>query len=121
RSELRRRPIHDIRDVEMMGRLDEEARRRLELPELIAGALIGEVLATRGKQIDNTSLSIEAGAAAEGETRGIQALARRAQNGLATDLPQGKPMRQPFHWPLEFPEVFRRDNGGFDAMIGNPP
>jgi hypothetical protein len=27
----------------------------------------------------------------------------------------------PFHWPLEFPEVFDRQNGGFDAIIGNPP
>lgn len=25
----------------------------------------------------------------------------------------------PFHWPIEFPEVFA--NGGFDAFIGNPP
>lgn len=24
-----------------------------------------------------------------------------------------------FHWPLEFPEVFR--NGGFDVLLGNPP
>ncbi len=33
---------------------------------------------------------------------------------------------RPFHWELEFPEVFRLDQsgdpqGGFDAMIGNPP
>ena len=27
----------------------------------------------------------------------------------------------PFHWELEFPEVFLRDNPGFDAIIGNPP
>lgn len=27
----------------------------------------------------------------------------------------------PFHWQIEFPEVFARENGGFDAMIGNPP
>ncbi|MGH6895017.1 MAG: Eco57I restriction-modification methylase domain-containing protein [Geminicoccaceae bacterium] len=27
----------------------------------------------------------------------------------------------PFHWPLEFPEVFARANGGFDTVIGNPP
>lgn len=26
-----------------------------------------------------------------------------------------------FHWPLEFPEVFLRENGGFDAVVGNPP
>jgi hypothetical protein len=26
-----------------------------------------------------------------------------------------------FHWLLEFPEVFSRKNGGFDAIVGNPP
>ena len=27
----------------------------------------------------------------------------------------------PFHWDLEFPEVFGRANPGFDAIVGNPP
>ena len=27
----------------------------------------------------------------------------------------------PFHWQIEFPEVFDRANPGFDAIIGNPP
>jgi hypothetical protein len=27
----------------------------------------------------------------------------------------------PFHWEVEFPEVFTRDNGGFDVFVGNPP
>ena len=27
---------------------------------------------------------------------------------------------RPFHWELEFPEVFA-DGGGFDAIVGNPP
>ena len=27
----------------------------------------------------------------------------------------------PFHWELEFPEVFERGNPGFDALVGNPP
>ena len=27
----------------------------------------------------------------------------------------------PFHWELEFPEVFERENPGFDAVVGNPP
>ena len=26
-----------------------------------------------------------------------------------------------FHWELEFPEVFGRDNPGFDVIVGNPP
>ncbi len=28
---------------------------------------------------------------------------------------------RPFHWEVEFPEVFMRDNPGFDAVVGNPP
>lgn len=27
----------------------------------------------------------------------------------------------PFHWQVEFPEVFERENPGFEAVIGNPP
>jgi hypothetical protein len=27
----------------------------------------------------------------------------------------------PFHWEVEFPEVFERENAGFDAIVGNPP
>ncbi len=27
----------------------------------------------------------------------------------------------PFHWQIEFPEVFERENSGFDAFVGNPP
>ena len=28
---------------------------------------------------------------------------------------------RPFHWEIEFPEVFARENPGFDAVVGNPP
>jgi hypothetical protein len=28
---------------------------------------------------------------------------------------------QPFHWEVEFPEVFGRENSGFDCIVGNPP
>jgi hypothetical protein len=28
---------------------------------------------------------------------------------------------RPFHWEIEFPEVFGRDKPGFDTIIGNPP
>jgi len=28
---------------------------------------------------------------------------------------------RPFHWEIEFPEVFARDSPGFDAVVGNPP
>ena len=31
------------------------------------------------------------------------------------------PPLAPFHWELEFPEVFEQTNPGFDAIVGNPP
>ena len=31
------------------------------------------------------------------------------------------PPLAPFHWEIEFPEVFERENPGFDAVVGNPP
>ncbi|NBC34024.1 MAG: N-6 DNA methylase [Alphaproteobacteria bacterium] len=42
-------------------------------------------------------------------------------DGLVATLGQGTFPVRPFHWPLEFPEVFDRPDPGFDAIIGNPP
>lgn len=39
----------------------------------------------------------------------------------ATRLRAGEHGITPFHWQVEFPEVFARENGGFDAIVGNPP
>ncbi|MBX6311686.1 MAG: N-6 DNA methylase, partial [Isosphaeraceae bacterium] len=36
-------------------------------------------------------------------------------------LRDGEPPVHPFHWEIEFPEVFDRPNPGFDAFVGNPP
>jgi hypothetical protein len=41
--------------------------------------------------------------------------------GLVADLRESAHPVLPFHWEIEFPEVFRRDNPGFDAFVGNPP
>jgi hypothetical protein len=37
------------------------------------------------------------------------------------DLRSGEYPITPFHWEIEFPEVFERYNAGFDAIVGNPP
>jgi len=39
----------------------------------------------------------------------------------AAALRTGEHPIPPFHWEIEFPEVFSRENGGFDAFVGNPP
>lgn len=40
---------------------------------------------------------------------------------IAVSLEAGEHPLRPFHWEIEFPEVFARDNPGFDAIVGNPP
>ena len=37
------------------------------------------------------------------------------------DLRNADPPLASFHWPIEFPEVFDRENSGFDSIVGNPP
>jgi hypothetical protein len=46
--------------------------------------------------------------------------AERYRGRLAEWRHADKPL-VPFHWEIEFPEVFDRENPGFDATIGNPP
>lgn len=125
RQRLRKKPIRDIRDVEAMAHLDADARRRLEVPENIADAFIGEVLASGGNatavEAAVTMLTIQAGLAVAGDRNALNAIVKRARESLSVDLPPGKPVRNPVHWPLEFPEVFARGSGGFHAIIGNPP
>jgi len=36
-------------------------------------------------------------------------------------LREGEKGIQPLHWQLAFPDVFTRDNSGFDVFVGNPP
>ena len=121
RSSLRRFPVRDIRDVEAMASLDDEARRKMELPELVADVLIADAFAARGGVLDTTALSIDVGIALDGDVDKIKALSQLAVKALRTDSPAGKKARQPLHWPLEFPEVFTAERGGFDAVVGNPP
>lgn len=125
RQQLRAVPIRDISDVEAMARLDANARRRLEVSECIANAFIGEMLALGGNDagLENTlaSLTIRAGQVIEDDRDVLALMRRRSIDALSTDLPIGKPARRPFHWPLEFPEVFADVHGGFDAVLGNPP
>jgi hypothetical protein len=40
---------------------------------------------------------------------------------MAATLKQHSNPLTPFHWEIEFPEVFAREQGGFDAIVGNPP
>ncbi|MCK8786585.1 hypothetical protein M0638_19605 [Roseomonas sp. NAR14] len=123
RSQLRSIPIRDMGDVEAMAALDAKSRNELALPELIADALVGIAL-TEDRASERTARINTLAAIADGAARGNAdargRLVRDAASDLTSDAPDGA-ARRPLHWPLEFPEVFLRNNGGFDAFVGNPP
>lgn len=125
RQRLREMPIRDIRDVEGMAHLDADARSRLAVPESIADAFIGEVLASGGNtstvERATTMLTIQAGQAVAGDQHALDAIVKRARETLSIDLLLSKSVRNPFHWPLEYPEVFEGSRAGFDAVVSNPP
>ena len=124
RQRLRETPIRDIHDVEVMARLDADARQKLNVAERLADAFIGTVFtseATRTQETRLSALAIQADRIARGDSEALEAAKRQVAHDLAVDLLPSKPPRQPIHWPLEFPEVFQRENGGFDAWVSNPP
>ena len=123
RKKLRSIPIRDIHNVEVMAQLDLEARKKLESVELIADAMIGEALWYGGntRELDTAfdSLTLMVGDYLGGNEIIGEQIDRNAKTKLSVDLSVDKLIRIPFHWALEFPEVFIR--GGFNAMVGNPP
>ena len=123
RSQLRSIPIRDIGDVEAMAALDAQSSATLAMSELIADAFLGLVIATgNGGDLEKrlAALSITADRASDGGADACRTLAAQAQSDLMSDF-VAEQRGRPFHWPLEFPEVFLRGDGGFDAFVGNPP
>lgn len=125
RQQLRATPIRDIHDVEAMARLNADARLFIEVSERVADILIGETLGTgeRASSLERSlaSLALQAAQAFNDEKSALDALETRSKTTLTVDLATGRSTRIPFHWPLEFPEVFVRQRPGFDAFVGNPP
>lgn len=125
RRSLRETPIRDIHDVEAAARLNLEARKKLSALLLVSDAIIGEALLVGGdpKALESAldRLSPIIGEFINGNDDSGKVIASRVIRTLSTDLPPGKLIRKPFHWVLEFPEVFLRENSGFDAIVGNPP
>ncbi|MBG0564942.1 Eco57I restriction-modification methylase domain-containing protein [Actinoplanes aureus] len=102
--------------AEKHSRLDavESRTDRLHLPaDLIVGAALAN--ARRGDRALDAAAA-EAARLASGDD---EAARSRLKRWLATGAVEGGFARKPLHWPLTFPEVF--ENGGFDAIVGNPP
>ncbi|XKK40113.1 hypothetical protein HFP72_04870 [Nocardiopsis sp. ARC36] len=87
---------------------------------LLADLVVGAALANAGKGERGMRDGSMAAADLARRLDTAEAEARiRAKEWLNTDRPEDAFERNPLHWPLAFPEAF--ENGGFDAVIGNPP
>ena len=126
RKAIRDAKVRDISDVRLQMVHHEAAQKLTFHVRRLADFFTGTLLAL-GKPAKKTPLDLDAAAMngavlLEPETDSFKAAQclRDARANLAFGLPPGQTEpRRPFHWAIEFPEVFAR--GGFDAIVGNPP
>lgn len=135
RRQLESFPVETARDAEHKQRLLEEADNALAELRLLADLVVGSGLYTAGKGGHALDDRLETFAMqlvrvidnrVQGEERKneLALLRRQAHQMLDEGRESDQPGRRPFHWVLEFPEVFLNDASdlrGFDAIVGNPP
>jgi hypothetical protein len=123
RRELEALPSNDYMQIEAKSRLNEAAENAVAKLKVIADSLIALELSG----LDRGAYEL----ARESEADALQRLLKQdadvALKGPTSVFQSGSRLHakeqlhghRPFHWPVEFPEVFR--NGGFNAFLGNPP
>jgi len=122
----------DIADAHEKARLNSLATERIASAIVIADAMSAMAISTS----EEPSSRVDAAFASLGDAirPALQAAGRTAEleDALAeathtirlrvdSEKPLEAPARRPLHWPLEFPEVFTRNDAGFDLVVGNPP
>ena len=95
---------HELR--ELLEETDRELRKVRQLGNLILAAFFGRdrPKARELKRHEYAELVVQ----------------NRLQD-IDAPFSDAEPVLIPFHWEIEFPEVFDRENPGFDAIVGNPP
>ncbi len=135
RSELESQETVDEKDTAAKQALLRAATEATGVARLLGDVLIGAELAcasqseaVRDRLLDDLGLlaAVVADFGKPEEERGkaAETLRRRARGLLDEGRPVGQGERRPFHWVVEFPEVFAGETGGhcgFDGIVGNPP
>jgi len=120
----------DLREAEAKARAFAGAEHKLHVlkavGDLVVGAALEEAAGNRKARTLVEAAANEVGealTAPDARRDGLLGqLEARASDALMAGRAPGAPNPpQPFHWVFEFPEVFQRENGGFDAVVGNPP
>ncbi len=110
-----REAVGERREEELRPMLD-RARAAVGEPRLIGDALVSAYFAADTKK-ERVRERHRVSEPVEGDDSGWQ----ERLEALAARLRDDDHGIDPFHWQIEFLEVFERGNPGFDAIIGNPP
>jgi len=111
RRKIEQMPVVDIEDQQLKGYLLADAEAMTRDLKGAADQLIASYYNTLKKQEQATLRAVLLAAARDGADVEEKWRAHADLGGL-----------QPFHWPLEFPEVFLGEGRtGFDGFVGNPP
>ncbi|GLV59775.1 hypothetical protein KDH_66000 [Dictyobacter sp. S3.2.2.5] len=132
RKQIINTPNIDISDIEEKERNLKKAEDTTAILNLGADLLIGVTLSDpRRQQAMQDTLAFEYSVLAKAYEQAIYhqptakewANKREAFNKIRKEVDDLLKGRRPFHWHLEFPEVFinRDDDAGFAAIVGNPP
>jgi hypothetical protein len=153
RRQIAATPVKDAREVEEKERLLHDAEAAMDLVRLGADLLVGSALAPDARERERLRQDMLAwyhlAVTTQEHQREVRVNAQEqadAQAGLASLRARAGELlgdRRPFHWPLEFPEVFgpeivepKESDGslvpaslaewtphgpGFGAITGNPP
>jgi len=105
-----RSKISDETSFENKQTIHNEAEKTAEFYKIVGDRIVESVFKHRAKSLQK-----------KGILR-FQDEMRFFQNDLLhDDIKKSEWQYSFFHWSLEFPEVFIRENSGFDAIVGNPP
>lgn len=127
RKELQTFTVRDITDAQRKRQMYDHVSNATSdvvlLGDLVTGIAIGgseQPNAVVEKRLSSAgALVAEWLCAPQAELR--SELIHLAEQSLNNGKPPKRSSRQPFHWPVEFPEVFLRSACGFDAVLSNPP
>ena len=122
-----------MHDIEAKARLLAEAEEAMELVKLGADLLIATALSdTKRRELLEGTIHVRytvlvgafEDARREKFTEAHREKLRQDFKAMREEVDELLKGRRPFHWPLEFPEVFvggLEEERGFAAIVSNPP
>lgn len=127
-------PVADVHDIERQAALHRQAEQVMDVISLGADLLVGSALVDDKKRRDPVRKDLQVRYSVQMDAlQGISKLTPEAQKPVFAGLQSLREKadnllgrKRPFHWPLEFPEIFVDSSthnapGGFSAIVGNPP